>query len=253
MNARAALVILVACTGCFATPPAVPQGFSISALPQTIGVIASPGDFQVPPVSGTVDFGSKVAQVTPFDIVSRTTISLADTSGKVVGVSVTDPNGNFSLAFGGGFVPSSTQYYTLEAAKSVGGALGKPIIRLRTILHWAGAWESISSSGIILSRGTAAVAIIFSLRSQGARSLNQLLLMKSVQTKTPDNCGATDSYIGADTNLTTCTGGSGGSSGIPGNFNAVWNLVDTALAQDQDPVADIDHDPETFNFYLVAK
>ncbi len=125
----------------------------------------------IPAIVGTVELGAlsgpRTVQATLGDVAVAASVSLIDTtSGATVKTALTDAGGNFALAFGPTFAPTSSALYFLEAVKGLGGhAVGRNAARVRTLIRWSGtAWQGLTAGTVKVGTATTALAAIYGLK-----------------------------------------------------------------------------------------
>ena len=154
-------------------------------------------------------------------IASAATISLIELdTGNTAASTVTATDGAFSLDLAG-WVPEPDRPYALEAIKGLGldgkpNQAGAPLARLRTVVQISdGAWTSLTGPTIFISRSTTAVSAIAGLEGFDTPKIQALL--GKIAAGSPDTYTPTADLSAAD-------------------YQAVWGLVDAALALNQDPI-----------------
>jgi sugar lactone lactonase YvrE len=199
-------------------PGLAPLGTSVTPL--GTAAVGQAESQVAPPLVGHVSFTVKrQTQAVLLDIAVGATVSLIDTSTNMtVSTALTDGNGMFILTFPNGFRPNPNLTYYLEAYKGLGSNLpSQPALRVRTLVKYNGSWTSISSGGVNINPGTTALAIGAALRN-GQSAFNFASLMGTL---------------------------SGGTTYTPvaslsaADFNNVLNIVNTAMGNNADPVANV--------------
>ncbi|MNK41352.1 hypothetical protein D3C87_600140 [compost metagenome] len=197
-------------------------------------------DTAVPPLTGVVHFSDRTVQADMTEVATSATVSLIESATNVtISSSVTDANGNFSLAFGGGFKPDKTKAYFLEAVKGLSGGgdanrAGASLARVRTLIYWrSGQWKSLTRQGVIVNRSSTALSVIANLRTAAAMPVDTEALIASV------NVGVADATLAPTTPDTFVPGAT-----QIGNdeYHQVFGLVSEALARDTDPLFSVSMD-----------
>lgn len=208
----------------------------------------------VPPLSGEARFVARSVQASMSEVALAATVSLIEAStNATVASSVTDAEGRFLLSFGG-YKPSSTEAYFLEAVKglSSGGEAnraGASVARVRTLVYWnSGGWRSLTNSiagaGLIVSRSTTALALVASLRAAAGQAADTGAMVGSLEV------GIRDSSLTPATDDTFTPG----TSGIgKDEYHRVYGLVGEALVADEDPMAMIAMDAGPPRQYLRSE
>ncbi|MFN8577462.1 MAG: carboxypeptidase-like regulatory domain-containing protein [Candidatus Sericytochromatia bacterium] len=145
-----------------------------------------------------------------------TNTSLANTS---IAVGLTDSIGKFNINFEPTFSPIKDQIYILEARKRIGGE-GNNVIALKTFIKWTGTtWTSITGTTIYINKATTALGIMSGYSSTILNPSDTIA--KLDVTSTSINVSTINTYLTLD------------------KLNAVTNLVDTVITNNQDPISEI--------------
>ncbi|MBO9540200.1 IPT/TIG domain-containing protein [bacterium] len=198
-----------------------------------------------PVLSGTVlGQDGYQTQGTPIsEIANGATVSLINPSdGQTIATTLTQPNGDFVLAFGTKALAQNTPYL-LEAIKglSVGGApnrAGAPAARLRTFVYkTSSGWQSLTklsngSDVVRINQSTTALCVIAGLRGFDKAAL--LALKRTITVGTPDSFAAAGGITGPE-------------------YASVWGLIDTALTLNQDPVRTVALDTATNTYARLER
>ncbi|MBI6545704.1 MAG: IPT/TIG domain-containing protein [Cyanobacteria bacterium NC_groundwater_1444_Ag_S-0.65um_54_12] len=219
------LVLLMAVTSCWRSWPAVFH-------PTASNTAVLTGDVR------WQEIGARTAQALTSDIASGATISLIDPlSGYTVATTLTGASGSFSLAIAS-WRPQADKPYLLEALKGlsngsgINGA-GASAARLRTMVRQVnGTWISLTGTRIQISRSSTAIATIADLKGLNTSQLQEL--SSKISISVPDSFSGTAAVS-------------------PEEFQSVWDLVDTALGFDQDPIRTIGHDSRNGAFFLLER
>ena len=191
------------------------------------------------PLSGRVDlasWGTRRAQALVIDVASKATVTLIDPeSNDVVATTVADAQGGFQLNFSGSFTPNTQPYY-LEAIKGLANnAVGHSAARLRTLARFnAGAWQSFTQGGILISRTTTALTAAASLKKAVVPPVNPpvdvTLLLDTVSPGSGPDPSINYDAVSAISFLSDC------------EYQSAWKVVRDALNRDLDPVAALIYD-----------
>lgn len=208
---------------------------------------AGPGGSDVKTsISGIVDLAELYGQARRVqgsigEIADGSTVSLINaTTGETAASTVTQPDGSFSLTFSG-FIPTGGTTYYLEAVKglSAGGApnrAGASGARLRTVVRFsADTWQTLTAGKIDINSTSTALSIICSLRSYDASQF-----IGTVNPSSQDGAGA-DSFsppTGSPISVAT--------------LDQVYDLVNEALAVNQDPVFVISYNQFSSTYFITA-
>lgn len=197
-------------------------------------------DTTVPTLSGTVRFSDRAVQTDMKEVATSATVSLIESATNItISSSVTDANGNFSLAFGGGFKPNKTKAYFLEAVKGLSGGgdpnrAGASVARVRTLIYWrSGYWKSLTQQGVIVNRSSTALSVIANLRAAAGQPVDTEALIASLNVGIPDTTMAPptpDTFISGATQIGA------------DEYRQVFALVSEALARDADPLFSVSMD-----------
>ncbi|MEK7433536.1 MAG: hypothetical protein AABZ74_10430 [Cyanobacteriota bacterium] len=190
--------------------------------------------------SGTVDFSTNNYKNKEFkikavenDITSSSGITFSYPSdyldstlrNKIITTSVTNENGNFSIAMPTSFNPVIDQVYVLDATKRLNGT-GSKNVSLRTLIKYDGYdWKSISSPKIVINSKTTALSILAGYSIVLPESTIGKISFTDGISELP--LSITDNTSIPTTNLTF---------GVMNNANL---LVESALSEDSDPLANI--------------
>ncbi|HEY9855261.1 MAG TPA: IPT/TIG domain-containing protein, partial [Stenomitos sp.] len=181
-------------------------------------------------LEGRVEFPSeRKAQATMTDVAVAATVSLINTgTNQTVASTVTDTAGAFRLSFPNGFKPDPTVLYYLEAFKGLSSNMpGHNAARVRTIAKFNGGWTTLTNAlpnvGIVVNPMTTGVSIGAALKNGNPTPFDFNSLIGSVT-------GATPSVYIPVTGLTQP------------DATALLDLVNQALANDRDPVAEVGFD-----------
>ncbi|MBO9542534.1 IPT/TIG domain-containing protein [bacterium] len=179
-----------------------------------------------PPFAGRVTFAQRSALTSMTDVASGATVSLINTgTNQTVSTALTNANGEFVLNFSNGYVADPTATYFLEAVKGMNAnQAGNHAVRVRTIAKYSTGWTSITSatpgSGTVISPSTTALSIGAGLVNGNPNPFNFSSLVGSL------TGGATGAYQAV--------------SGLSADeHTAILGLVETILADGQDPVANV--------------
>lgn len=232
--AIAVLLLTLGCQGILLSAGASGGKATATAMdlsPAIVGQVQWPGS--PGPGAGTRQVQACIGCGGQNDIANASTISLIDTStDTTVGTSWTDSSGNFSLSVPG-FLPASGSVYILEAVKGLfDNAVNHNAARIRTFIEYIGnqQWENISATTqIYLTPCSTALSIIWGIGQAGG----------PVTSPAPDFMG-TDFGCNAPAPYGYSEVGTNGSDGVAtSSFETVYGLVNTAIQENTDPVANI--------------
>ncbi|MBM3266949.1 MAG: hypothetical protein FJZ01_04795 [Candidatus Sericytochromatia bacterium] len=240
------LLLLAAAAALLAGCPR-PASQALAGLARVPGGLSLPGpgapDYTI---RGRVENAQFRVQAAFGDIAPNATVALIDgTSGETLQTARTDASGGFTMAFPRDFVPDNTKFYTLEAVK--GGKInggynfaGAPAIRLRTVLQWSQQgefWMSLTGKNTgdpaVINRSTTAVAVAVGLRQAAVTDpTNRAVFYRGIIGQIDLNAadGTYPHKYAQDAVNSTIT---------VGEFRTLFDLVDRALLNGQDPVGSI--------------
>jgi hypothetical protein len=175
----------------------------------------------VPPLVGRVYWPERQIQASMADVATRATVTLIDTStSNSLGSTISGPTGAFAIDAARGFVPRGGKLYYVEAYKGLSNnAVSRDAARVRTVVAFSGGWSSLTGGGgIVLTRGTTALAALMDLKAL-TDAQRAALMGRLAPTGTPPVLG------------------DGGEAAVTqSEFRLAYGFVTTALTGNRDPI-----------------